>query len=191
MRRELLEDLDSFLQPSMTAWHKARGIPYRRGYFFHGPPGTGKTSVSMALGTHFHLPIYRFSLGSIEMNDDCLAELFDSIPTRCLLLFEDIDASAVVNRQASPTEGRGGITLSGLLNLIDGAGAPEGRILIMITNYPGTLDKALVRHGRIDTMCHFPKADKDCAKFLFHSLISTKEKMEQMTKHFAKAIPNK
>ncbi|KAI3552350.1 mitochondrial chaperone BCS1 [Colletotrichum filicis] len=189
-RQKLLEDLDSFLQPSMAAWHKARGIPYRRGYFFHGPPGTGKTSVSMALGTHFHLPIYRFSLGSIGMNDDCLAELFDSIPIKCLLLFEDIDTSGLVNRQASPIEGQGGITLSGLLNLIDGVGAPEGRILIMTTNDPGTLDKALVRPGRIDMVCHFPKADKDCAKFLFRSLLSAEKEIEQMAEHFANVIPD-
>ena len=48
-----------------------------------------------------------------------------------------------------------GISLSALLNAIDGVASQEGRVLIMTTNAPETLDDALVRPGRIDMHVHF------------------------------------
>lgn len=44
----------------------------------------------------------------------------------------------------------GRLTLSGLLNAIDGVTSTEGRILFMTTNYVDRLDKALIRPGRVD-----------------------------------------
>ena len=45
----LLNDINEYLHPETPRWYANRGIPYRRGYLFHGPPGTGKTSLSFAL----------------------------------------------------------------------------------------------------------------------------------------------
>jgi len=42
------------------------------------------------------------------------------------------------------------LTLSYILNILDGILETPGRILIMTTNYPEKLDKALIRPGRID-----------------------------------------
>lgn len=42
------------------------------------------------------------------------------------------------------------LTLSGVLNAIDGVFNNEGRILIMTTNHPEVLDEALIRAGRVD-----------------------------------------
>ena len=48
--------------------------------------------------------------------------------------------------------------LSYLLNILDGIHEYNGRIIIMTTNHPEVLDKALVRHGRIDIKINFKKA---------------------------------
>ncbi|KAI1303087.1 Mitochondrial chaperone BCS1 [Halotydeus destructor] len=45
---KLLSDIREFI--SSTKWYEERGIPYRRGYLLHGPPGCGKTSFITALG---------------------------------------------------------------------------------------------------------------------------------------------
>jgi hypothetical protein len=47
-----------------------------------------------------------------------------------------------------------GITLSGLLNAIDGVTARDGRILFITSNKPDHLDAALLRPGRIDVREH-------------------------------------
>lgn len=51
------------------------------------------------------------------------------------------------------------ITLSFLLNLLDGVLETPGRILIITSNYPEKLDKALIRPGRIDLSFRFGNAD--------------------------------
>tara|TARA_E500000178_G_C17016959_1_gene753514 strand:- start:246 stop:1952 length:1707 start_codon:yes stop_codon:yes gene_type:complete len=51
--------------------------------------------------------------------------------------------------------------LSKLLNIIDGLDEHPGRILVITTNKPEKLDKALVRPGRIDIRLHFENAVED------------------------------
>jgi chaperone BCS1 len=125
-------------------WYAARGIPHRLGWLFTGGPGTGKTSTVMALAAEFDLPIYYLNLSTVE-NDNALVRAFIAADKRCLLLLEDVDATgltaarapAPVEQTSSPgqptpkLEERRGVTLSGLLNAIDGVGSPDGRLLIM------------------------------------------------------------
>ena len=42
------------------------------------------------------------------------------------------------------------LTLSGLLNMLDGVVSTEGRLVFMTTNYINRLDPALIRPGRVD-----------------------------------------
>ena len=47
------------------------------------------------------------------------------------------------------------LTLASLLEVLDGVMEMAGRMLIITTNYPEKLDKALIRPGRIDMKVHF------------------------------------
>jgi mitochondrial chaperone BCS1 len=60
-----------------------------------------------------------------------------------------------------------GISLSGLLNAIDGVASHEGRVLIMTTNAPESLDEALIRPGRVDLQVGFTNATQAQAEELF------------------------
>ncbi len=51
------------------------------------------------------------------------------------------------------------IVLSDILNELDGILECTGRILILTSNFPEKLDKALLRPGRIDLMVHFKECD--------------------------------
>ena len=53
----------------------AHGIPWRRGYLFYGPPGSGKTSLVTALAGRLHKSIYVVNLSSPAMNDEVGIEL--------------------------------------------------------------------------------------------------------------------
>lgn len=136
------------------AWFAARGIPHRLGYFLHGPPGTGKTSIAQALAGHFRKPLYLINLASVE-SDNALMFAFLGTPPSCVVLIEDVDATQSAGARVAGTETLEappppGVTLSGLLNAIDGVASSEGRLLIMTTNRPEVLDAALLRPGRVD-----------------------------------------
>ena len=58
--------------------------------------------------------------------------------------------------------------LSFLLNLLDGTLEASGRILIITTNYPERIDKALIRPGRVDMIVHFKK----CSRVILQEMVS-------------------
>ncbi|KAI4867732.1 BCS1 N terminal-domain-containing protein [Hypoxylon rubiginosum] len=224
---KVLADINEYLHPETPRWYANRGIPLRRGYLFHGPPGTGKTSLSFALAGIFGLDIHVISLLEPSLTEEDLGALFASLPRRCIVLLEDIDTAGLRrpppvkaagedeagssgnsghpqpgrttrghnnNNAAATTNGntaappphdwkvsdlakalkkddnpeqRAGISLSGLLNAIDGVASHEGRVLIMTTNLPNQLDDALIRPGRIDLQVAFTNATRDQARELF------------------------
>jgi chaperone BCS1 len=287
-KHEILADINEYLHPSTPRWYASRGIPLRRGYLFHGPPGTGKTSFSFAIAGIFGIDIYVVSLQDATVTEEDIALLFTRLPRRCIVLLEDID-TAGLRRDNDPKEdeaveaavaeenavqakisdtgdkkteetvveakkpqvngvlekkeddkatkkaeaktnkskkkkkkeessdesesdnessdsdssddekskkkskkcskkgsknkdgkkkGKDGksvisletMSLSGLLNAIDGVASHEGRILIMTTNKPEELDKALVRPGRVDMQVGFTNATTQQAGELFHRM---------------------
>ncbi len=159
---EIIEDIRRFFD--RAEWYKERGIPHRRGYLFKGPPGNGKSSFIQALIGEFGMPLYVLSMTDKEFTDRSLARAIAALPTRAVLLLEDVDSSLPA-RMAKKR--KGGVTMSGVLNAIDGAIASEGRILILTTNHPEKLDPALVRPGRIDRQYVFDDPDVNQAARLF------------------------
>ena len=193
----IIDDMKEYLHPYTRRWYSNRGIPYRRGYLFHGPPGTGKTSLCFAVAGLLNLRIYVVSLNSRSLTEETLANLFRELPWRCIVLLEDIDSAGITAKRvedkvedapkqpeanASPGLQGGenstnprGITLSGFLNIIDGVASSEGRILCMTTNHKEALDSAILRPGRVDMTVRFGHADAAMIKAIYQSIFSNQE----------------
>ncbi|KAI1264411.1 BCS1 N terminal-domain-containing protein [Xylariaceae sp. FL1019] len=184
VKMDLVKDMEMYLSKQRRKYYKTRNIPYRRGYLFYGPPGTGKTSLCSALASHFNLTLIIIHLPDIP-GDAGLRRAFFTIPDRCLVIIEDIDAVGLDNRDTQigqkgttrSSDDQPKCTLSGLLNVLDGAGSQEGRIVIMTTNHIEALDSALVRPGRVDKKVYLGKLKKGAAKELFIRMYMSNEEM--------------
>ena len=170
----MVHDIEKF-QASKERY-SALGVPYHRGYLFYGPPGTGKTSLVSALAVHFGMSIYAISL--TDFHDKTLMKAIHDVPPHSVILFEDVDCMKTGNARLDPEEwarkqnpedrddkagplDRLGVTLSGLLNVLDGFHAPENVLFVMTTNKIETLDQALLRPGRIDYRLFLGKAREE------------------------------
>lgn len=194
IKDEIVEDIEEYINPATRRWYANRGIPYRRGYLLHGPPGTGKSSLSLALAGHFGMRIYIVSLSSSIATEEHLSSLFAELPRRCIVLLEDIDTAGLTHtreddgtddgdkepesetegssKRVRKSDGGGKLSLSGLLNILDGVASQEGRILIMTTNHLEKLDKALIRPGRVDMTIKFSLADQEISTAIFKSIFA-------------------
>lgn len=149
VKEQMITDIRDFL--NSADWYRDRGIPYRRGYLLHGPPGTGKTSFVKAIAGELDYNICLINLSERGLTDDRLNHLLTNLPERSIALLEDVDAAFANRTQVSEDGYRGAnVTFSGLLNAIDGAASGEDRIIMLTTNHEERLDEALLRPGRVD-----------------------------------------
>jgi chaperone BCS1 len=116
---------------------------------------------------------------------------------RCILLLEDLDAAFTrsVSRDGAstgaplgsptstpvaatvepkPTDDGSTLSLSGLLNALDGVAAAEGRLLFATTNHIERLDPALSRPGRMDVWVDFKHATGWQAENIFRCFFPVK-----------------
>ncbi|KAF9033593.1 hypothetical protein BJ165DRAFT_1515242 [Panaeolus papilionaceus] len=192
--QELISDAREFM--NLEGWYIKAGIPHRRGYLLYGPPGTGKTSTIYGLAGELGLEIYTVSLASSMVDDFFLQRAADSIPKHSIFLIEDIDCAFPAPRSDDDDDeddssaqsammmgypmmgrrgrygmmagmGRSAVTLSGLLNVLDGVGSEEGKLFFATTNHVDHLDAALLRPGRIDVKIPYKLATQDQAAALF------------------------
>ena len=134
------------------------------------------------------------------MNEENLATLFSDLPKQCVVLLEDIDTAGLTHTRQAPNQDEdakseksqtsgtitrnsanssppngGRISLSALLNFVDGVAATEGRILIMTTNHLEKLDAALIRPGRVDMIIKFDLATTYMVTTIFRGIFATLE----------------
>lgn len=162
---EMIEDAQKFISEKKR--YLDLGIPYRRGYLLDGPPGTGKSTCAICLAGQLNRPLCYMSLTGKHANDDWLMEMLSRVPEGALVLFDDYDRFS-----ASDSQG-GGITITGLLNALDGVVAQTGKIILLIVNDASNINPALLRAGRIDRRFTFRLSTKKEAKALFERFYGT------------------
>jgi chaperone BCS1 len=126
-----------------------------------------------ALSEKFGMSIYAMNL--TQFNDKTLMTAMNDVGRNSVILFEDIDCmktgkvriipedsleeNAILKKREKedPAE-RFGVTLSGLLNVLDGFSAPDNVLFFMTSNQVEALDPALLRPGRIDYRLYLGKA---------------------------------
>ncbi|XP_006395357.2 AAA-ATPase At3g28510 [Eutrema salsugineum] len=173
-------------------YYKKVGKPWKRGYLLFGPPGTGKSTMISAIANFLEYDVYDLELTTVKDNSELKKLLLDT-KGKSIIVIEDIDCSLDLTgqrkkkkeedeeddeekkkeaekKEIKEPEKQSKVTLSGLLNSIDGlwSACSDEKIIIFTTNYVDKLDPALIRRGRMDnhiemSYCRF-KAFKVLAK---------------------------
>ncbi|CAH9068221.1 unnamed protein product [Cuscuta europaea] len=160
-REEIVQDLMSF-KDSKDLYTRI-GKAWKRGYLLYGPPGTGKSTLIAAMANLLYYDIYDLELTSVTDNKQ-LRQLLAEITGKSIVVIEDIGCSLDLTgsrkksknsapEKSSRNESDGPrVTLSGLLNFIDGlwSSCSGERIIVFTTNHVEKLDPALIRRGRMD-----------------------------------------
>ncbi len=150
-KKQILNALDNFSKDK--EWNRSKGIPDRLTFLFEGPPGTGKTATITALCQYLGRELYLLNL---KCSEDQLSHAIANAPPNCIISIEDVDTYSVSQKRKKISNEKEErlISLSGLLNALDGALASNDRIIVLTTNHIEKLDKALTRKGRVDEIVH-------------------------------------
>ncbi|CAI0399128.1 unnamed protein product, partial [Linum tenue] len=170
-KKDIIDDLVTFTES--REFYSRIGKAWKRGYLLYGPPGTGKSTMIAAMANLLNYDVYDLELTAVKDNTE-LRKLLIETTSKSIIVIEDIDCSLDLTgqrkknqkwlsdeeRDGKQTEkeigGVGGgssrVTLSGLLNFIDGLWSACGgeRLIVFTTNYVEKLDPALIRRGRMD-----------------------------------------
>ncbi|KAJ3670307.1 hypothetical protein LUZ60_010631 [Juncus effusus] len=184
-KQEIVNDLTDFRKAK--EYYSRIGKAWKRGYLLYGPPGTGKSSMISAIANFMEYDIYDLELTAVKSNSD-LRKLVIETKGKSIIVIEDIDCSLdlagrrkekkkIDNEEEIGEKKRSTrsndeesikVTLSGLLNFIDGlwSSCGEERILIFTTNHVEKLDPALIRTGRMDKHIEMSYCDFESFKVL-------------------------
>ncbi|CAJ1946905.1 unnamed protein product [Sphenostylis stenocarpa] len=166
----IIDDLITFSKAG--EFYARIGRAWKRGYLLYGPPGTGKSTMIAAMANFLGYDLYDLELTAVKDNTE-LRKLLIETSSKSIIVIEDIDCSLDLTGQRrkkkekaeeekNPGKNQQGmqerdakssqVTLSGLLNFIDGLWSACGgeRLIVFTTNYVEKLDPALVRKGRMD-----------------------------------------
>ena len=142
------------------------GIKPPKGLLLYGPPGCSKTMMAKAVATESQLnfiaikgpELFSKYVGDTEK---AVREIFRKARTCApsVIFIDEIDALGT-QRQGTDNAVNDRV-LCTLLNEMDGIEVLKDVTIIAATNRPDTIDKALVRPGRIDRMIYIPPPDSN------------------------------
>ncbi|CAI9101088.1 OLC1v1038334C1 [Oldenlandia corymbosa var. corymbosa] len=174
LKTRIKSDLDTFLK-SEHYYHKL-GRVWKRSYLLYGPSGTGKSSFIAAMANYLSFDVYDLNLSRVSDDSD-LKMLLLQITPKSIVVVEDLDFFL---SSASGTGPNSGVTVSGLLNFMDGisnscSGDEKIMVFTVSNDRKEDLEPAMLRPGRIDVHIHFPLCDFNSFKSLASNYLGLKE----------------
>ena len=191
-------------------YYKRTGQKRKKGYLFHGYPGTGKTSTVMAISNYDKRHIIEVQLDRVKTNSEFEEILsLDKINNikikhdNTILFFDEIDINTKLNRNTDNTcyenfnskkniDSESNIktnipdqlSLSTILSRFDGIGNYSGLIIIGATNNISNVDPSIYRDGRLNLMNFNYASTEDITNIIekYYEIKLTDELIKEISK---------
>jgi len=144
------------------------GISPPQGILLYGPPGCSKTMIAKAIATESKLnfigikgpELFSKYVGDTEK---AIRDIFRKarISAPCIIFFDEIDAMATERGNNNEGTNVSDRALCQLLNELDGYEALNQVVVVAATNRPMSIDKALLRPGRMDRLIYVKEPDAE------------------------------
>ncbi|MFG3451857.1 AAA family ATPase [Stutzerimonas stutzeri] len=153
--KQALTDVTDYLRdPSAYA---ALGARPPKGVLLTGEPGTGKTQLAKALATESNASFIQvtgsdFSSMYFGVGIQKVKALFRTARKQapCIIFIDEIDGIGKRAEQQRSSDAESNRIINQFLAEMDGFDGASGVLVLGATNFPNSLDPALVREGRFD-----------------------------------------
>jgi chaperone BCS1 len=168
------DEMKQFLRKEITHfkdnrdWYLDKGLPHKLTFMLEGIPGTGKTSMIKAIASEFGMNLCVINI--THVSDTSIEAGFASVPDNSIVVIEDFDSSKITksrevtqitkekdstSEESMPT----GLSLTGLLNALDGVNPLDNCLVFLTTNHKEQIDPAIYRKGRVDHSLYIGKVN--------------------------------
>ena len=176
----ITEDIKSYLDEwkSNEKMYKDKGIIFKTGILLYGEPGTGKSTLALAIADYLNYDLITINLNNFsKLQIGSITSAIDNDSSNYVILFDEID-TLFSNRDEDIDQNQKE-AISNLLAFLDSPLSPNNVVFVATTNYIDRLDKAVIRKGRFDKQIEINNISKETATKMCRSFgIKDKNELE-------------